>query len=287
MSGLQGRLAESKAGAVTELGNRRVQAQQGAQFAISNARSQLSTELAKIFQRQQDLRREKGAFAAATMGQLREAAQQRSQQLHIENLGNRQSERNSLRSAGIDPATGKPIKGGALDPNAPRYKDKGGSGSGGSSAPKATQEMQRDARKQIGTAIDYAREFKKDNLSRAEAAQQLRRGAKEEQIPVLGRDGKPVLEKQPDGTFRKKMETLAPVPKVEDDLMLRAALDMAYDGHLSKHTQRLLHANGYRVKPLPVTTREEYRRRRRARDLRSPTEDKIRAGVVKGPPIPR
>ncbi len=141
MSGLQGRLAESRAGAVTELSNRRVQAQQGAQFAISNARSELTGALEKIFARQQDLRREKGAFTAATVGELAEAARDRAQQVKIEGMGNRtsernsrrsqeQQERNSLRSAGIDPATGRPIKGGKLDPDGNGRRGDQGKGSG-------------------------------------------------------------------------------------------------------------------------------------------------------------
>jgi hypothetical protein len=124
-AGFDRRLGESRAQALTELGDRRVQAVEGAGFAKSNAQRVLASSLTKLFERGQDLRRESGAFKVATAQQLQQAAQDRADTLanqqagrHQQNLTRRQSERSSLRSAGIDPDTGKPIPNGKLDPKA-------------------------------------------------------------------------------------------------------------------------------------------------------------------------
>jgi hypothetical protein len=132
----QRNLQESKAAEIADLGSRRVSAREGAAFAVTNAASVRNAALAKIADRFQALRQEKGAFEASTAATLQDDARQRQQQLRIAMAGlrqrtrrrggtARQSERNSLRSAGIDPQTGKPIPGGKLDPKAPGKK-KGG-----------------------------------------------------------------------------------------------------------------------------------------------------------------
>jgi hypothetical protein len=103
-----------------------VSAREGAAFAVTNAASVRNSDLAKYNARYQALRQEKGAFEALTTATLTDDARQRRQQLRIAMAGLRQrpdrrvaaagsqlaaqraqSERNSLRSAGIDPKTGK------------------------------------------------------------------------------------------------------------------------------------------------------------------------------------
>jgi hypothetical protein len=73
-AGFTSRLGESRAQALTELDDRRVQAVEGAGFAKSNALRVLASTLTKLFERGQDLRREKGAFTVATAQQLKTAA---------------------------------------------------------------------------------------------------------------------------------------------------------------------------------------------------------------------
>jgi hypothetical protein len=253
MSGLQGRLRESKAGAVTELGNRRVQAQQGAQFAISNARSTLTTELEKIFQRQQDLRRERGAFTASTMAQLGEAARERAQQLNIEKMGNAQSERGSLRTAGINPDTGKPYKGGKLDPDGngrrgDQSKPKG-KGGGGSSAG-ATTEKHLEWQSGIEEISNAAKRYK-GKLSRAQIVEKLKQGRPQQRIDT-----------DPDtGEKLANPVSLPSIPQYKADLKMTAALDIALDGHLSKATQRRLHRSGFSIEQLGLPSYGEWRRR--------------------------
>jgi hypothetical protein len=253
MSGLQGRLRESRAGAVTELGNRRVQAQQGAQFAIANAQSTLRGELEKIFARQQDLRREKGAFQAATIGQLSEAARDRAQQLKIEGLGNEQSERGSLRSAGINPDTGKPIKGGKLDPDGngkrgDQSKGKGKGGSGGAGG--ATTEKHLEWQTGIEDITNAARRYK-GKLSRAEIVAKLKAGRPQQRIDT-----------DPDtGEKLKNPVSLPAIPQYKADLKMTAALDIALDGHLSKSTQRRLHRSGFSIEQLGLPSYGQWRKR--------------------------
>jgi hypothetical protein len=262
MSGLKGRLAESRAGAVTELSNRRVQATQGAQFAISNARSELAGTLEKIFARQQDLRREKGAFTAATMGELREAARDRAQQMRIAEGGwkqqdrnsrrtQRNSERSSLRSAGINPDTGKPYKGGKLDPDGngrrgDQSKGKGGSGGAGG----ATTEKHLEWQSAIEDISSAARRYK-GKLSRPQIVEKLKSGRPQQQI-----------ETDPDTGEKLKTPVVLPgIPQYKADLKMTAALDIALDGHLSKATQRRLHRSGFSVEQLGLPSYGEWRRR--------------------------
>jgi hypothetical protein len=264
------RLAEERASALTDLSQRRVQAVEGAQFAQSNARDTLVGELAKIFERQQDLRRERGAFTAATAGQLREAARDRAQQMDIAELSAetqrqnsrrsaRQQERNSLRSSGIDPKTGKPIPGGKLDPKAAK----------GEGRDWATKEQQQAARRDFQQALDYAKDFSRERAPRHEAANVLKRGvpASEAEIIYDPQTGKPKVGK--DGK-RLKEPGIPAVPAIKDELMLTAALDIAYDGHLSRATQKKLHANGIKIGPLGAKTYGQWKKGRTPRTVRRP-----------------
>jgi hypothetical protein len=264
------RLAEERAASLTDLSQRRVQAVQGAQFAQANARDTLVGELAKIFERQQDLRRERGAFTAATAGQLREAARDRAQQMDIAELSaetqrqnsrrtQRQSERNSLRSAGINPETGKPIPGGRLDP-----KEKDGKG-----REWASSAQQQAARRDFQQALDYAKDFSRERAPRHEAANVLKRGlpASEDEVIYDPQTGKPKVGK--DGK-RLKAPGTPGVPAIKDELMLTAALDIAYDGHLSRATQRKLHANGIKIGPLGAKTYGQWKKTRPRRTVSRP-----------------
>jgi hypothetical protein len=86
----QRNLQESKAAEIADLGSRRVSAREGAAFAVTNAASVRNTALAKIADRFQALRQEKGAFEASTAATLQDDARQRQQQLRIAQAGLRQ-----------------------------------------------------------------------------------------------------------------------------------------------------------------------------------------------------
>jgi hypothetical protein len=259
----QRNLQESKAAEIADLGSRRVSAREGAAFAVTNAKSEFVSSLAKILERHQDLLREKGAFTASTAQELQTAAQERAQQLEIANgrlrqqdrtsrRSTRQSERNSLRSAGINPDTGKPIPGGKLDPRAkanghPASRDK-------------HIEWQTDIQQIASAAERY-----KGKLSRAQIVEKLSAGRSAQQV-LVDRNGNPLSEglspqeKKSVGAHRVSLPAIKAYPA---DLRMSAALDVALFGHLTRATQRRLHKAGFSVNELGLPTYGEYRRRTR------------------------
>lgn len=239
-TGLAGRLGASQAAALTDLSQRSVAAQEGTRSAVSQARSKLASDLAKVLGREQSLAQERGAFTATdaarllsdyqTQQQALKIAQGReSTQLKIANARNRQSERNSIRSAGVDPNTGKPLPG----------RTRGGvklkPGSTSSTAI-------------VGEAASLARTLKAAGHSRGEVAATLRLGQKPQPVYETVKGATPGTTKQqralnPDGS--PKMT--ASVPQVKDDLLLKVALDLAYNGYISKGTRNALNRRGLRA----------------------------------------
>jgi hypothetical protein len=254
-SGLKSRMAESRATALTDLADRGVAATEGQAFAVQQARTDLGKTLQQLYNRRLDVGRESGAFTALTARQLRQDAQDRADKLFIAQGGWTQSERNSLRSAGIDPNTGKAIPGGKLDPKA-----KGNNGAGW-----ASQEQHAAAQDAIQEAAHWAQRLKEHGASRAAVARALLEGAGGKPVYEVvddGRGGKkrqPVL--NPDGTPK----TTPKVPQVKSQLLLSAALDQIFDGHLSRLNARRLHARRLRIQDLPLTTYTEWLRQQRRR----------------------
>jgi hypothetical protein len=253
-AGAGNRLREAQAAALTDMSVRRVQAREGEQFATQNARRALVGELQKIFERSQSLGRERGAFTAATARQLREAATERATRVAIERMGNEsaaerqaldlaQSERNSQRSAGLDPDTGRPIPGGRLDPRGRRGRRRV------QWAPPATQGRVQD---QLGVARRYVQDLRRDGASRADIARQLVQGVPATLVDTGRKDanGQPVKVRVP------------AIPKVPE-LVASVALDQELNGHLSRENQQRLHRRGIRIRDLGVTSRGEYEQRRR------------------------
>jgi hypothetical protein len=270
---LQARLGEGAALATSQLAARKVSAIEGEGAARAQAIRDFGSDRDKIAQRALDLSREQGAFTASTITDLIGAdasarADAKKQQATLD-----QQERNSLRSAGIDPDTGQPIPGGKLDPKA---KGKGGGGPDW-----APQEAQTKARSTISTALTAAQQLKKAGVSRKDAAQALLQGADEKSVelydPTTGKaqiwqDGEPG-NKDGSKTGQKKTTVLqGGLPKIDDQLYLSAALDMAYDNHLSRRNQKLLHDNLIKIKPLGVTTYQDWLREldKATKKMRSP-----------------
>lgn len=262
-------LNEAQSAALTGLQNQRVAAKAGKTFAANKARSDFLETVAKVLQRKQDLAAEEGAFTASTAQQLMQADLDRQQQLDIANARLTQSERSSLRSAGIDPDTGKPIKGGELDPNAPRYKDKGRGGRSGG----ATNEQIGAAQDAVQEALGWARRLQGQGLDRGDVAAALSAGREAADVPLHDpRTGKPVY--NADGTPKTKKR--AAVPKSKSQLLLSAALDVVYRGYVSPEVRRKLHARGLTLRDLGLPS---------ARDANY--EARVRSGAAAGPPAPR
>jgi hypothetical protein len=151
-----------------------------------------------------------------------------------------QAELDFFDKHGYWPPTGPPTKDKAPKPN---------SGQGW-----ATGEQQGQAQDKIGSALSYASQFKSKGLSRAQAAQVLVAGKKSAPIySTVKQKGKPdqhLAALNPDGTPK----TTRAVPAY-DPLMASVALDMAYDGHVSKANVKKLHARGIRIDALGYPTR--------------------------------
>jgi hypothetical protein len=236
-SGLQGRLAESRASTLSELDQRRV----GAAAGYASERRQANRELRKtgqqVGQRYQDLARERGAFEASTITDLRGAAAKTRADTQELVARLTQQERNSLRSAGTDPDTLKPIPFGPQDPKAPKNQPKVPKTSKPTEGDRTAAARYSHAQSQI-QRIDNPKFQKQvpDPVARRHAiAELLVNGNREQGIPAL------------------------------PQAIVAAALDMHFmpgGGYLHPNTIRRLHDQGYKVRTLPgITTYNEWRRR--------------------------
>jgi hypothetical protein len=94
----------------------------------------------------------------------------------------------------------------------------------------------------ISKALTYARDFKTDQRSRAEAAKLL----------VQGRTSQTVKTTDPKTNVAGSVKI--PGVPATDQLTASVALDLAYDGHVSKKNQRELRRRGFKVKGLGYPT---------------------------------
>jgi hypothetical protein len=270
-------LREAKADALTDLASRGVAAKEGRVWAVRKAQDDFAASMAKVLQRKVDLAREKGAFTASTMDNLMQADLDRRQQLAIANARLTQSERGSLRSAGINPDTGKPIRNGPLDPNSPlnRQRDRSGRGGGGKGRFDATKAQIGAAQDDFALARRWATRLANGGASRAAVQGVLSQGQSASEKEVQLHDpatGKPLFNR--DGTPKTVTRRRGEVPQVKSGLLLQAALEMTYDGHLSRATARRLRERGIHPKQVGDVVlyrdwrRRQQQRRRRARDPR-------------------
>jgi hypothetical protein len=261
-SGLQGRLTESRAGALTDLSSRRIAAQEGAAYAETAADRDLAKTRGQIGQRAQDLAREQGAFSASTIRDLLDADASAKAKAQADALGRQTSLSTALIGQGFDPTTGKPMTGGKLDPSTPMNQ---------AAINKANREAKAKGQKwltageqgkigdTLGQALHEAQTLQKSGAARHEVAGLLLEGADDVKgKPVyrtVEKNGKRVQERvlNPDGT-QKTTGDIPGVQQIKSQLLVQAALDVAYDGHLSKRTQRLLHKARIQIGPLGVRT---------------------------------
>jgi hypothetical protein len=200
------------------LADQGMQAQTAATYANQQARDDYLSSKEQINNSYQDLLAQSGKLTAATYGKLLEARRQRAttrrgQDLSAANqaaqLG--QSERNSIRSSGIDPDTGKPIPGGKADPKAKPIKLQSDS-------------QHEQAATKIQDMARWAAQYRDKGLSRHEAAQKLQTAINDVTVAT------------PDGST----QTVRGRPAYNPDIYMTAALDVAYDKHLARKTQKRL-----------------------------------------------
>jgi hypothetical protein len=261
-SALTARLGESAALARSQIEDRRVSAIQGEGSARQQILRDFAQDKGKITARALDLAREQGAYGASTLQQLigdDAAAKAKARQ----DAADRQDAMTrALIGQGLLPGPDgslTPLPGGKADPNAPSNKPK---------KTWATPVQQAAASDTLQAALNEAKTLKASGAGRHEVAQLLLDGDKgrpERQVPVydtttgkkkLHEDGTPVM---------KTVPAVPPLPQVKSQLLLSAALDIAYDGHLSRRNQRLLHERGVKIGPLGVTTYGQYQRQQQRR----------------------
>lgn len=238
--GVKRRLAETLAMTTAEFAQRGVDAQAGKVSSIRNAQAVRDDEAGKIRRAYRGILSDRGTFAQQRAGELQESARERAAANRRNRADNRtsrrnnredlsQSERNSMRSAGIDPDTGKPIPGGKADPKANKKKNA------------ATNAQRADAQSAISLARTQAQRLKgTEGRARGEAAKALVEGRDDMTIKV-DKDGRPLA--QP-----VKVPGVAKV----DQLWASVALDIEYDGVISRKNLRRLRSLGYTTRGLGV-----------------------------------
>lgn len=285
-SGLATQLASSRAQDLSSLDQRRVAAQEGAAYATQAANRSFTQTRGQIGQRAQDLAQEEGAYASSTLQQLMSQDAQTKAQIRQTNARLRQQERDALIGQGFDPSTGKPMAGGKLDPNSPVNRQK-------AAAKKwASGPAQAKAGDTIQQAFKEAKTLQQSGVtSRGEAEQMLLNGVGD--IPAkpvyrtVTRNGKQVQVRvlNKDGT--QKMTPAVPgIKAIDQNLYVQAGLDLAYQGHLSRRTQNLLHARGIKINPLGVTTYQQYMQRLAQALQRPGSAPNLIAGGAGGGSIP-
>lgn len=260
-SALTARLGESAALARSQLEDRRVAAVQGEGSARQQILRDFAQDKGKITSRALDLAREQGAYGASTLQQLiGDDASARAKARQDE--ADRQSRlTTALIGQGLlpgDDGSLTPLPGGKADPTAPQNQPK-------STKKWATPTQQAAASDTLQAALNEAKTLKASGAGRHEVAQLLLEGADDVAGKPVYRtvikNGREVQERvlNPDGT-QKTTGGVPGVKPVKSQLLLSAALDIAYDGHLSRRNQKLLHDRGIKIGPLGVRTYGEYLR---------------------------
>lgn len=247
-SGYTSRLAESRTADLNALSDRRTQAVEGAGYAKINARNTLASTLEKLFTRSQALAGERGAFTVATAQQLKTAADRAAATAENQAAGRKVTMRGQdLTKRGQDLSHQDRV---AAQKN-------GGGRSAGQTRGGATREKLGAAQDEIGRLAGDIGTFKKAGAGRHEVEGLLLSGAKEQRKPIYSAPGVKALNK--DGTPKERV--IPGVDKAKSALLLKVALDVAYDGYVSKANHTALLRRGLSVRDLGLPSAGEYRRR--------------------------
>jgi hypothetical protein len=243
-------LRDAQAAALTDLGSRRVAAKEGEAFAVNKAHTDLVDTLAQVLGRKQALRREQGAFTALTAGNLRQAAQERADNLSLgrgriraQERGQTLSHRDRVRQQNLTHADRVAARNNAA-------KKKSGYGPNGQSQAKHAEWAS-----DIDSAVQAASRWR--GLSRSEIVKKLAQGRPARTV-LVDKNGHPL----PEGlTGAEKVKrgahkvTLPGIKAIAPDLRLSAALDIATSGYVGHKTVQRLRARGFSVKQLGLPTR--------------------------------
>lgn len=252
----------ARAGAMNALTERKLAARSGVQYATENARQQFVSDLSKILRQKTEVAGQKGAFTSLTAQQLQDAADERAQALAIAEGQMSQSERNSLRASGTDPDTGELTADAAITAaeKADKEANKNKGKVSASGVPLLSIDKHLADRSELSRAISLAAKGKSAGLDRRATGKGLLSGRTAADVygPEDPKTGKREPLYNEDGTKRRRSE----VKPVENQLLVTAALDMQYDGHISRKTQRMLADAGYSIKRLGLTTYAQWKKQR-------------------------
>ena len=223
------RLAESQARELASFQNDAYRAVQAQQYGNQKARNEYMGAKDEILGKVADLRRQQGMLTAATYNKLRESMRERAVQRRGQDiqLANAEADRD-LRRTGLE------LEGARLDEtsrhnqameqNARRQKRSNTPGPGPDGFKHASPADYRTTSQQVGYFKNWAARYKTAGMNRAQAAEAFLSG-----VPANKESGRPAIN------------------AAKDPLYVTAALDIAYDGHLSRQTQKRLQQRGISV----------------------------------------
>lgn len=246
-AGTQRRLAETLAGASAELTQRRFDAEAGKANAIGLAHSQYASESSKLGERLRQLGIEEGAFQQGRTGELVESARDRRTTVRE----NRRDRRARARLQEDDQAFTREEK--AKDRAASR-------GPGG--VKRATPEAHDEWRDKFAEALAVAQRRKAALEIKGVTGRDARRRTAD--LLVKGREEVPeevnwerydeLRKKDPNmSEAEAKAKATEPgLPALEpfQEKLASIALDVAYDGHVSRENAKWLHRQGFTLKDL-------------------------------------
>jgi hypothetical protein len=281
-------------------------AQMGQQYIQQRLGEQYQDDVGQVSDQSVAMAKERGLFTSSLLDQLisgdrasrsaaNAAAREATRAEQQKALDRATQTGNALIGQGITPiigddgsvSLGNPLPGGKADPNAPANKPKG-------SKPNRATNTERsgfgtDFSRALGLAKNAIEkpEDRKSKALRSQTARNILDGFEASGGETIydtnkkGKDGlpnpnygKPLL--NADGT-EQKTEKFTAVEKVANQVAVQAALDIAFDGALSRETVRKLHDLGIKTTDLGnLPTQTQKARQRKSRDYARPGTAKTR-----------
>jgi hypothetical protein len=215
----QNRVSTEKASALTDLEKKITGAEAGKTLAYTTAKGNLLNQRKDLTQKLQDLSGDRGNKMTALLGEMVGArSEANAQSRAAANKRLTSGPYRGLTQGQVDSMSAQDLR----DYEKQNEKDTGkGKGKG-----RATNDQIRQLSDDFKAALQFAKDYSAQKAPRPQAADDLLRG----RVP-------------------KKGESFDPTPKF-GQLPASLALDMAYDGHISRANAQRLHKLGYKVNDL-------------------------------------
>jgi hypothetical protein len=219
--GMRNRIEEARIGALQNLTDAAVGAKAGRGLAINQARAAYRESKSTLDQKLSDLLGQRGSYIAGRLATLGNQAADRANKVKVAKIGAGAGMNKPITSgafAGMTPADVNKLSDAQRQAKIDAYnKGKGGGSDGRAKLPERTKFS--DA---VNKAMTYAQHGFDQGFTRQQVATTLRQGSP---IPKGGGQATPSF----------------------GALVVTAANDMIYDGHISRQTAKLLHQNGIKV----------------------------------------